>query len=149
MNPRFKKIENPFQTFQVDDLIITAVSLNHSKLTYGYCIEHAGKRLAYLCDTKGIPKKTLDFLIQYKADTVIIDCTYPPNFKGYNHNDLNEAIEITKQLNCLNIYLTHISHELDCYLMDNPLPRGVNLAMDLLEFSIDYFEAGFSNCKKY
>ena len=142
----FNKIESTFETFTVDDLSITTVPLNHSKLTVGYCIEHAGKKIAYLCDTKGLPETSMQFLKQWKPDALIIDCTYPPKFeRAYNHNDLDEALSIIKILNNPKTYLTHIGHELDCYLMEHELPAGVHLAMDFLEITIDYFDLKVNN----
>jgi phosphoribosyl 1,2-cyclic phosphate phosphodiesterase len=63
---------------------------------------------------------------------LVIDCSYPPSDNPKNHNTLTEALAIIKSLQPKKAYLTHVGHELDCFLMgDNyQLPANVLIARD-------------------
>ena len=117
---------------------VTAVPLNHSKETLGYCIEADGHKVAYLCDTKGLPFETEQFLIQWQPDVLIIDCTFAPNSdeETDNHNSFNDVLSIRQQLHDHNVdvqyVLTHIAHDMDVFLMNqwSELPADVCVAHD-------------------
>lgn len=141
----FKKILTPVQPIpELPNVKVTAVPLNHSKETLGYCIEANHQRVAYLCDTKGLPFETENFLTQWQPDIIVLDCTYPPNAaqENENHNSLDDVLAVHKTLTLNNlmpeIWLTHISHEMDCYLLENwaVLPANVFVAKDQQSFGI-------------
>ena len=85
-----------------------------------------------MTDTLGLPEKTEDFLKRVKPKVLVLDCSYPPTAKPRNHNSLTEALAIIKTLQPKKAYLTHIGHELDCFLLsDNyQLPANVFIARD-------------------
>jgi phosphoribosyl 1,2-cyclic phosphate phosphodiesterase len=127
--PPFK----PFETLELGGLLVTPLPLQHSKLTLGYLIQAAGKSLAYLTDTVGLPPDADAFLRQVPLDLLILDCSLPPQPQmPRNHNDLTRALEIQQRLQPGRTLLTHISHHLDLWLMDNELPLGLELAFDNL-----------------
>ena len=129
----FSSTLEPFQRLEMDALSITALPLNHSKPTLGYFLEHAGERIAYLTDTVGLPPATLAFLQQNLPDLMVLDCSHPPrDTVPRNHNDLPLAIELHQQIHPIETWLTHIGHELDAWLMQNPrsLPAGMRVAQD-------------------
>jgi phosphoribosyl 1,2-cyclic phosphate phosphodiesterase len=112
---------------------ITPVPLVHSKPTLGYCVEHAGARLAYLSDCSELPSATAAFLAEWQPHTICLDCTYPPGMAApRNHFDLSEAIELGKDFPDSDIVLMHIGHRLDEWLMMCPddLPERMAVARD-------------------
>jgi phosphoribosyl 1,2-cyclic phosphate phosphodiesterase len=129
---KFKHLSK-FEPFDVGDVKITPVPLVHSKPTLGYCIEHAGARLAYLSDCSGLPAATASFLDEWKPHSICLDCTYPPGTAGpSNHFDLLEALVLCQNYPDSEISLMHVGHRLDEWLMQNPgsLPERVKLARD-------------------
>lgn len=129
---KFKHLSK-FETFSVGDVRITPVPLVHSKPTLGYCIEHAGARLAYLSDCREFPPATAAFLSEWQPHTICLDCMYPPG-TAYprNHFDLDDAITVSGIYPCSDIVLMHIGHELDDWLITNSgsLPERIVLGRD-------------------
>lgn len=127
-----------FNMISFGSLNVTPVPLNHSKPCLGYCVEQEGVKFAYLTDTIGLPDKTRDFLAEWKADVLIIDCTHPPQpdvsetKQVLNHNDWRTVELIVSQIKPRHTWLTHISHEMDEWLLNNDLPLGFSVANDNL-----------------
>ena len=123
-----------FESILIGDVSVTPLPLIHSKITFGYALTVADReRFAYLTDTLDLPAKTLDFLQEWKPDAVALDCTHPPSAVApRNHNDLRMALAIADQLAPATVYLTHVGHALDAWLLDPPesLPTNVRLARD-------------------
>jgi phosphoribosyl 1,2-cyclic phosphate phosphodiesterase len=123
----------PFEKRQLGELSVTALPLNHSKLTFGYLLEGDGRRIAYLTDTLGVPDASAEVLRQQPLDLLVLDCsTAPQPIAPRNHNDLTRALEVVEQLQPRQTVLTHIGHSFDAWLLANPdaLPAGVSLAFD-------------------
>jgi len=123
----------PFEQRQLGELSVTALPLNHSKLTFGYLLEGDGRRIAYLTDTLGVPDASAEVLRQQPLDMLVLDCsTAPQPIAPRNHNDLTRALEVVEQLQPRQTVLTHIGHSFDAWLLANPdaLPAGVSLAFD-------------------
>jgi len=123
----------PFEQRQLGELSVTALPLNHSKLTFGYLLEGDGRRIAYLTDTLGVPDASAEVLRQQPLDMLVLDCsTAPQPIAPRNHNDLTRALEVVEQLQSRQTVLTHIGHSFDAWLLANPdaLPAGVSLAFD-------------------
>lgn len=134
----FSSTMQPFVTRVVKDLEITPLPLNHSKPSLGYALYSDQSRLAWLCDTGGLPKDTCDFLRSWNPDIIVLDCTFPPLGETHpNHNDINTAIALHRQICSKTTYLTHISHELDLWLRTSgyALPENVYTAFDGLRIS--------------
>ncbi len=123
-----------FGPVTVGNLTLTPLPLIHSKVTFGYAIEDtAGQRFAYLTDTVGLPPQTERFLKDWRPGSVAIDCTHPPlGDPPRNHNDLTLALAISETLAPAEVWLTHITHELDAWLLKNigDLPPRVAVAHD-------------------
>ena len=142
-HPGMLDFSEPFQAFQERQFAgftITALPLQHSKLTFGYLIrpDHGGC-LAYLTDTLGLSDDVRDFLRERRPDHCVLDCSYPPRAQpGRNHNDLHQALAIHAEIAARNTWLTHAGHELDRYLMAHPeaLPAGVRQAFDGLHIDL-------------
>jgi phosphoribosyl 1,2-cyclic phosphate phosphodiesterase len=123
----------PFERRQLGELSVTALPLNHSKLTFGYLLEGDGRRIAYLTDTLGVPAASAEILCQQPLDLLVLDCsTAPQPIAPRNHNDLTRALEVVEQLQPRETVLTHIGHSFDAWLLEHSdaLPAGVSLAFD-------------------
>lgn len=130
----FSHTVEPFVVFDLQGLQVTPLPLNHSKLTFGYLLESAYSRVAWLSDTAGLPDKTVKFLLNNHPQVMIIDCSHPPRDEPpRNHCDLNTVLELNKTLQCPRVVLTHISHQFDEWLMSNTLPEGVEAGFDGME----------------
>lgn len=132
----FRDVE-PFVAFALGPLNVTPLPLVHSRLTFGWLIEGRGTSIAYLSDTIGLPPETAAHLAARSLDFIVLDCAYPPNAgPGRNHNDIDEALAIIETLAPRRALLTHINHELDCWLIDNALPHGTTLPSDALQVAL-------------
>ncbi|AEC19863.1 carbon-phosphorus lyase complex accessory protein [Pusillimonas sp. T7-7] len=129
----FSRTLEAFVTTELGECAITPVPLVHSKMTYGYVFEAEGQRFAYLTDTVGLPPDTQAYLARQPLDMLVLDCSFAPAATApRNHNDLNRALETIASLNVKQAVLTHISHALDVWLMDEAhvLPEGVVVGHD-------------------
>lgn len=122
-----------FDPVVIGDLTLTPLPLIHSKPTFGYAIEDgAGDRFAYLTDTLGLPPRTEEFLMQWEAGDLAIDCSHPPQPDPRNHNDLTRALEIVDRVKPQRAWLIHIGHEIDAWLLASgaEFPADVSVAQD-------------------
>ncbi len=137
----FSHTLTPFVAFTLQGLRITPLPLNHSKLTYGYLLESPHGRLAWLCDTAGLPEKSMKFLAANRPDVMVIDCAYEPRANTpRNHSDLNTVMELKRQIAAPRVVLTHIGHHFDLWMMNNPLPEGIEAGFDGQTICLDLAE---------
>jgi len=135
----FSQKLTPLVPKRFGDLEITPLSLNHSKPALGYAISAGEVRLAWLCDTSGLPVATRDYLKEYRPSTMVLDCTFPPLDAPHpNHNDITRAMALHREMSPKTTYLTHIGHELDHWLSASGfiLPKGVVIATDGANFEL-------------
>lgn len=129
----------PFDNFNIGNIIITPVSLIHSVKTQGYIIDYQGKRLAYLCDTCGLPDETTRYLQAHPCDCAIIDCNQGPDREAKGvHNSLVDVLEIKENCRIPVVYLTHISESMDQWIYDfgDQMPEGVHVSWDNLSIRV-------------
>lgn len=127
----------PFVVFDLQGLQVTPLPLNHSKLTFGYLLETAHSRVAWLSDTAGLPEKTLKFLLNNHPQVMVIDCSHPPRADApRNHCDLNTVLALNQVIRSPQVILTHISHQFDAWLMENALPSGFEVGFDGMEIGV-------------
>ena len=134
----FSTVMQPFATCTVADLTITPLPLTHSKPCLGYALLSEESRLAWLCDTSWLPLETSDFLKSWKPDIMVLDCTFAPRTQRHpNHNDIAAAVALHEEIAPVQTYLTHISHDLDHWLLvnGNSLPENIQVASDNLMLS--------------
>lgn len=134
------QVGTPFHLSNLPELTITPLALNHSRPCQGYLFEYESNQqrdcLAYLTDTQGLPDATWQQLIQRAPRTVVIDCSYSPLIVNGNHNNLAQVIDFARRLPDSQWVLTHISHELDSFLLNStlnsacPLPPNITVGMD-------------------
>lgn len=128
-----------FETRCINGLKVTALPLNHSRMCFGYLLESPTGSIAYLTDTVGLPVETYEWLAHQSLDYCIVDCSEPPRSQTpRNHNDVNMALAMCKELNIKKLVFTHIGHELDCWLMENQalLPKHVVIATDGMSIEV-------------
>lgn len=131
---RFHRLQE-FEPTLIGAATVTPVPMIHSKMTFGYCLESCGARIAYLCDTIGLPTGSIKFLQQWQPDCVVLDCCYPPKERSpRNHNDVKSALECADAIGARKVVFTHLSHELDLWLMghNETLPRHIFIGYDEL-----------------
>jgi len=134
----FSHTLEPFVVFELQGLRVTPLPLNHSKLTFGYLLESAHSRVAWLSDTAGLPDKTVKFLLNNHPQAMMIDCSHEPRAETpRNHCDLNTVIALNEVIGCPQVILTHISHQFDVWMMDNPLPEGFEAGYDGMVLVLD------------
>lgn len=124
-----------FSPVAIGELALTPLPLIHSKVTFGYAMEGpGGQRFAYLTDTAGLPPRTEEYLAQWPADGLAIDCSHPPHMESRNHNNWGQALGIVQRVRAKQAWFTHIGHALDAWLLDAEpvLAPGINIARDEL-----------------
>lgn len=114
------KPKNPFEPFTLDGLTVTPIPLMHSKSTHGYLFEQRGKTIAYLTDTKGLSTEAASFLRKHTINLMVIDCSFVPGSDKNGHNNLDDIFIIDLQTSPTQIVLTHIGHDFDIWLKQNP-----------------------------
>ncbi len=120
----------PFETFYIQDIAFTPVPLNHSVPTNGYVIEYNNTRLAYLCDTKGLPPETARYLQSLHIHTVVLDCCHSPDKTSNGHGNLTQAQEVYTCLHPKHMVLSHIEHDFDVWMCTHPIPKPLQVARD-------------------
>ena len=111
----------PFSAFERrllgPDFHVTAIPLAHSRITFGYLIESASCRLAYLTDTRGLSPESEAYLKKRHLHLLVLDCTFPPQpVVPHKHNDLTRALQTIVALSPEQTFLTHIGHTFDAWL---------------------------------
>jgi len=117
-------------TFEVDGTVIQSINVMHYRLpVLGFRIE----RLAYITDANHIPPQEKEKL--HNLDVLIINALRKE--KHISHFNLEEALELVKQLQPKKTYLTHISHLLGSHeQVSRELPQSVSLAYDGLQIDL-------------
>ncbi len=113
-------IEAPFELF---DLTIIPIPLQHGRMqTLGF---RCGP-LAYLTDCNEIPENSLAQL--ENLELLILDgLRFRPHSTHFN---ITQAVEIAKQINARQTWLTHLSHEVDHPRHNPQLPDKIDFAYD-------------------
>ena len=135
----FSKKSIPYVPYMIGEVEVTPLALNHSRQTLGYLCKQGNASYAYLCDTSGLPERTLAFLKADPPQVLALDTTYGPAAKRpKNHNDLNETLRLFHAIQPKKLYLTHLDHQFDRWLIQNPdaLPDGMETAYDQLSFEL-------------
>ncbi len=102
---------DPFKSFRIGEVAVSFVPLNHIKYTYGFLIECEGKRLAYLLDTKGLPRETLD--VVRGVDYVLLDASCPDELGCAMHNTVSEAKRLAEEIGAKMTFMVHLLPMLD------------------------------------
>lgn len=94
--------------------------------------------VVYLSDCDGIGPESQAKIRAAKPKAIIVDCSFPPGM-GRNHLSLDRATPLLTELDPQWLYLTHIGHDLENFLITNPLPEDgrIHIARDGMTLNID------------
>lgn len=129
--PKVKVNQITTKDFLIETVAVTPIDLLHGKLqVFGYRIG----AMAYLTDVSAISSKEKEKL--HKLDVLILDALriepHPTHF------NLQEALDVVRELKPKRAYLTHISHMLGFHKeVQASLPKNVFLSYDGLEVLVD------------
>jgi phosphoribosyl 1,2-cyclic phosphate phosphodiesterase len=124
----------PFVPVQFATVVCTPIPLNHPIPVHGWVIECAGRRLAWLTDSYGIPSRSLTWLATHPCDLICLDTTFPPGdlrapLRG--HGDVQASLAAIAASQARTARLIHIGHHLQNWLdRGGALPAGVQAAQD-------------------
>lgn len=116
---------SPGDEFEIDGARYTALAAAHAPGTLGFLIAApSGSRTGYLPDTGPLPADTAEML--RGVDTLVLGATFfGTNWMHEDHLNVDEAVEIGRELGVRRLCLTHLSmhydtpvtcEELDAYL---------------------------------
>jgi len=130
-----------FAEVMIGALRCTALPLNHPIPVHGWAVEYAGKRLAWLTDTYGIPAATLGWLADHPCDVLALDTTFAPGvqrapLKG--HGDVSTSLAAIAASGARRGLLIHIGHGMQNWLNLNAasLPTTIEVAHDGLTLNL-------------
>lgn len=116
--------------FYLGNLEVTPIEVMHGKLSI---LGFKFNNIAYLTDVKTISSKEKEKL--KNLDVLIINAIR--HKAHHSHLNLEEALEMVKELTPKKTYFTHISHHLGFHEeIQKTLPKNVFLAYDELELEI-------------
>lgn len=120
----------PFEPFELYGFKVTPLPVMHYKLEIlGFKID----RLAYITDAKTISDETINAIKD--IDTLVINALRQE--EHISHINLKQALEIIRQINPRQAWLTHMSHDMGLHaVVDASLPPNVHLAYDGLTITI-------------
>jgi phosphoribosyl 1,2-cyclic phosphate phosphodiesterase len=134
----FSHTVDPFVMFELQGMRVTPLPLNHSKLTFGYLLGIGPQPRGLAVRHRRAAEKTVKFLLNNQPQTMIIDCSHEPRDETpRNHCDLNTVMALNEVIGCPQVILTHISHQFDVWMMDNPLPSGIEAGYDGMVLVLD------------
>jgi phosphoribosyl 1,2-cyclic phosphate phosphodiesterase len=131
VKPDARIIDGPFF---YGDLKITPLPVEHAAVeTIGFRFDHPhGRSLAYLPDVKRVPNDTLWHI--RGVDVLVVDALRPEPHP--THCSIGEALEIVRQAEAGEAWLTHLGHENDHTALGLELPAGVRVAWDGLQIPL-------------
>lgn len=119
--------------FYVKGVKITPVEVNHGNLPiFGYRIGD----FAYITDAKTISDREMEKLYGLKALIINILRDRP----HFAHLDVKEALEIIREVDPKQVWITHMSHEIGRHVdipAKHSLPDNVRPAYDGLKFTVE------------
>lgn len=119
----------PFEPLVIDGIPFTPIELYHGRtLVAGFRIGN----LVYATDCNSIPDQSR--AVMQGAETLVLDALrYTPH---PTHYTIPQAEAVSEELGIPNVYLIHLSHDIDFAETSERLRPGVKLAYDGLELPI-------------
>jgi len=123
------KLKEIDKALKFADLKITPLPVKHNHDTIlGYKVNN----MAYITDCSFIPKNSFEMIKD--VDLLILDAL---RYKSHpKHFNIEQAIEVIRDLGVKRAYLTHISHEIEHNEVNEKLPQGIQLAYDGLKLKV-------------
>ena len=118
---------------QIGDFSIEPIAVHHSTVdTHGYLFQvGTSKKVAYMSDLKYVKEESLSLL--QDVDVLITDSLRYADRPHATHMAVEEACALAEQVNAKQLYLTHISHEVEHEEVDARTPDWVTPAYDGLQ----------------
>lgn len=131
VRPDPRVIDGPIRYGQ---LTIHALPVEHGATeTVGYLFEYPGApTVGYFPDVKAFPPASAARLRQ--VDVLIIDALRPDGHR--THMSLGEALAFAGECAAGDVWLTHLSHEMDACTLEAKLPENVRAAYDGLRLKL-------------
>jgi phosphoribosyl 1,2-cyclic phosphate phosphodiesterase len=118
---------------QVGKTTITPLPVSHGQDTiYGFLIDAAEKRLAYIPDCNAIPESTLNHLSN--MDVMILDGLRPQ--KHPTHYSIDESVAMLQKIGARQSFITHLTHNSDHGELQAQLGNTVTVPWDGLEVQL-------------
>jgi phosphoribosyl 1,2-cyclic phosphate phosphodiesterase len=118
---------------QIGNATITPLPVSHGQdIIYGFLIDAAGKRLAYIPDCNAFPDETLQLLIN--MDVMILDGLRPR--KHPTHYSIGECVEMLDKIGAKQSFLTHLTHDSEHSELQEQLNQTIAVPWDGLEIEL-------------
>ena len=118
-------ITGPFELF---GLTITPIPVKHG---YSDILGYRIGNMAYLTDVSDIPASSMSLL--KNLDILMLDCLrYTPH---YTHINVEQSLAFAGQINALDTYLIHMTHDIDYDKLTTELPDHIHVAFDGLKLN--------------
>ena len=119
--------------FQVGDVSIEPVQVEHGYAMTGYLMEHHGKRVGYVPDCHHMSQDVIQKL--KGVDVMILDCL---RYRAHPaHLSVEESLAYLEQINPGQAYLTHLCHDIDHATLQATLPTHIHVGYDGLTLETD------------
>lgn len=117
--------------FDLADVHVTPLPVEHCEAMTGYLLDCHGKRGAYIPDCCGIPPSTMALLTN--LDVMVLDCLrYRPHKSHFN---VEQSLAALQAIGARESYLTHLCHDIDHATLEATLPPHIHIAYDGLKLS--------------
>ena len=129
--PRFELVEIvPGDQIRVGDITLEALRIMHGQLPI---LAYKINTLAYLTDTSSIPSETKEKL--HGVEYLVLDALREK--KHHSHFNLEEAIDVSRELKAQTTYFIHVSHLLGpTSEWEKKIPAGTLPSFDGLELDV-------------
>ena len=118
--------------FDVGDVHITPLKVEHGESMTGYLLSHNGVRVGYVPDCTVLPSETIARL--HGVDVMILDCLrYRPHPA---HLNVEQSLAYLSQINAKRSYLIHLCHDVDHATLEATLPANVRVSYDGLRLMV-------------
>ena len=114
------------ETFQVGDVRLTPLDVQHGRKMTGYLMEHGPIKVGYVPDCLTMPAATV---AQVKgADVMVLDALrYRPH---PSHICVEESLALLAKIGAKASYLIHLCHDLEHAELETRLPPDVRVSYD-------------------
>ncbi|MCL2105273.1 MAG: MBL fold metallo-hydrolase [Kiritimatiellaeota bacterium] len=125
----FVAVDGPFD---VGDVHVTPLKVEHGASMTGYLLEHHGTRAGYVPDCSFLPSETIARL--HGVDVMILDCL---RYRAHPaHLNVEQSLAYLSQINAKQSYLIHLCHDVDHATLEAELPVNVRVSYDGLHFCV-------------
>jgi len=117
----FKEVSGPFQ---IGDVKIIPVQVEHGPAMTGYVLEHHGKRVGYVPDCHRLSPEAIATL--KGVDIMILDCL---RYRAHPaHLSVEESLAYIDQIQPKQAFLTHLCHDIDHATLESTLPPHIRVS---------------------